>query len=168
MGQVIHILFGTPFLIGIALYLAGTTLVWVLVDTRLVGRPAIWGRKGGAPGSVVPWVLAYLFAYVGMFTAVFAVTFTHDTHSVPRNSSNWTPLSGVVVILVVQVGGQFWLWLHNRKLTPLPPPAWFPVADATGRERYWNGDQWTDLYRGGDGSVSVTPPTTRWEVPPHV
>ena len=93
MGQVIHILFGTPFLIGIALYVAGATLIWVLVDTRLVGRPAVWARKSGATGSTVPWVLGYIFAYVGLFTAAFSVTFTHDTRAVPRNSSNWSALS---------------------------------------------------------------------------
>jgi hypothetical protein len=168
MGQLIHIVFGTPFLIGLALYAAGTTLIWVLVDTRLVGRPAIWARKNGAPGSSAPWVLGYLFAYIGMFTAVYSVTFTHDSHAVPEFSGHWTLVGGVIVISVVQGGGQFWIWLHNRKLTPLPPPAWFPVADATGRERYWNGDQWTDVYRGGDGCVSATPPTARMQVPPHV
>jgi hypothetical protein len=43
------------------------------------------------------------------------------------------------------------------KLADAPPPGWYPDPEGTSRLRWWEGTDWTDLYR-------ARPTTTELEV----
>jgi hypothetical protein len=38
------------------------------------------------------------------------------------------------------------------------PAGWYPDAHATGGERYWDGQTWTDQRRDGQGRVPIPQP----------
>ena len=40
--------------------------------------------------------------------------------------------------------------------SPQTPPGWYPDPSGSGRQRYWDGSQWTEQYEGGGAGSPAT------------
>lgn len=167
--MLLHLLFGTPFLIVLFLWAACFTLYVVLVETGFKDRHAVAFRWAKADGWHWPW----WFATLGIFASVVLGQWILDGVISNRTVPPWGPSMSFFAILLILVPPQLVCGLHNRRAKPLPPAGWFSVADDRSRQRYWNGTVWTEIYRDvATGQIQSPTPgvyrQVRNEVPPHV
>lgn len=83
-----------------------------------------------------------------LFCAAIAAAIAHTKNRNVGEGFLWGALLGVIGVIIV-------LFLSPKSKTPLPPGTppppgaakrgWYPDPAGTGKQRYWNGKDWSDL-----------------------
>jgi hypothetical protein len=139
----VHLLFGTPFLVLLALWGVCLVLYSLLLETRLKGKLApriVWK---GLPGPRWQWLLAYWGGFVAVFGALMVAANVIDSVH-PKSNSGW------MFIFLWALVWQPYNAIerrHNRAVAPPAPASWIADVDQPEVERYWDGAKWTGLSR---------------------
>ena len=159
MHTLFHIVFQTAFVPALVLYAIAIWWQADLIRTHATGRYVAGLRLTTGPTrirrlSIATFWAQILAGYIALTSVVYAL---------PRRqgmSSGWATWSFLFIFFVVFAPNYILNWNHNRRLAPLPPPAWFADPQDSGRERWWNGNDWSGVYRH-DGRVFAMPPQVK-------